>query len=162
MPAPGGRRKARTSSVTPLVAVRNFNPPSFPSRTKTEATAEPTTCAEECKSRSMAVLSGAVSEFDRSVDSATSWTVEAKDFSLPGAAESLLSLFICFLKTPNARGCHLAATTHYTVEALSCKIVSEPRAIARGSYSQVDFLIRSLRLPVLKPMKPFEGIQHSS
>src|SRR3984893_13788268 len=104
MPAPGGRRKANNSSETPLVAVRNFKPPSSPSRTSTEATADPTDPAASCRISSIARLSGTASEFETSMWLMTSLTSAEEDlalvaafaedvsFSLPGTCSLMLFL----------------------------------------------------------------------
>src|SRR4029078_4933836 len=82
MPAPGGRRKANNSSVTPLVAVRNLRPPPSPSRTSTEAAAELTALFAVCSKSSSARTSDTVSELDTSIEEATSLSCSANDFGL--------------------------------------------------------------------------------
>src|SRR6185503_1383234 len=82
MPAPGGRRKANNSSVTPLVAVKNLRPPPSPSRTRTEAAAELTALLAVCSKSSRARNSDTVSELDTSIDEATSLNCSANDFGL--------------------------------------------------------------------------------
>src|ERR1700730_3471487 len=94
IPAPGGRRKANNSSETPLVAVRNFKPPSSPSRTSTDATAEPTDSAAKCKSSSIARLSATARQCETSIWLMTSATCAAEDLILApafGDSSSLLS-----------------------------------------------------------------------
>src|SRR5262249_42036098 len=79
MPAPGGSRKASNSSVTPLVAVRNFRPPLSPSRTSTEATAELTALLAVRNKSSMARCKETVSEFETSIEAAISLNCSAND-----------------------------------------------------------------------------------
>src|SRR6185436_17190531 len=82
MPAPGGRRRANNSSVTPLVAVRNLRPPPSPSRTRTEAAAELTALLAVCNKSSSARPNDTVSELDTSIEEATSLNCSTNDFGL--------------------------------------------------------------------------------
>src|SRR5205085_3698280 len=62
MPLPGGILTCMSLSRTSLKATRNLRPPSFPSRTNTEAWSEPTACAVMRSRFSMEFVSGAVKE----------------------------------------------------------------------------------------------------
>src|SRR5882762_9143893 len=77
IPFPGGQRIFTTLASKSLTASRNLNPPSLPSRTSTDASAEPTESAATWRISSMACLSGADKEFEISIAATFSLTCSA-------------------------------------------------------------------------------------